>query len=475
MINWKWESFEDYLKSNLFSFSDPGPLHAPIREFTLKRDDNLRSVLETFATQNAKSNAVNYPAGTVQINTDTATLSDPMGSTVTLTAIQLRNYNRSLNPDPALGGMHEISFVHSVEGQTKNKNEVKYVIDWLANVETAFSWPDATENEIETTTKLKIGSGDHAQTLTHTGRMGGGFSSNCVKINIEGHDVFLSTAKPETAVKVRKPGFILYVGNPSEELREKIRHSLAFSLGIYLVHLGHSTFCQDCRLISFKAITAYSLGGRAFEISPIPPAPLGAGEWDITPQVLSQMVNSICSHYDELNFRSLSWAYWHAVSATPHIAAVHYGAAVEALQREYVKHNRATYNTALLCQGHWSLLKRAAEAVVATMPVSHQTKVMLKNKISGLNSKPQSVLLEEVLSNLGITLSEVEKAAWKHRHNAGHGNYTKPDDSVRLIRETKLLKLRFNRMLLAITNASNSYYDYYTIGQPIRNLSDPIP
>ena len=100
---------------------------------------------------------------------------------------------------------------------------------------------------------------------------------------------------------------------------------------------------------------------------------------------------------------------------------------------------------------------------------------ILQNKISGLNSKPQSVLLDELLANLGLTLSEIEKAAWQHRHNAGHGNYAKPEESTRLIRETKLLRLRFIRMVLAITKASELYYDYYTLGRPTRKIPEAIP
>jgi hypothetical protein len=109
------------------------------------------------------------------------------------------------------------------------------------------------------------------------------------------------------------------------------------------------------------------------------------------------------------------------------------------------------------------------------MQIADETKQILINKISGLNRKPQSVLLDEVLSAIGLNLSEVEKTAWKRRNEAGHGIHAKPGEHGRLIRETKLLRLRFVRMLFAITKASDIYYDYYTINRPIRKLFDPIP
>lgn len=476
MCDWEWESFDSFTNSSVFTFSDPGPLHAPINKFTIKRDADLELILETVSGQDAKSNAISHPPGTVRTNTDTATLLSVGGTTtVTLTGVQPLTHIRSISPNPALGELQEKSSIHELTGHTQNQNEPKYAIDWLANVEGCFLWPDTTDDAIVTTKTLTIGSGENAPTLTHTGKQGGG-SRNCVKLNVEGNEIYLCTSASQSAKEIKKPGFILYIGTPTEEFREKVRVCLSFSLGVYLVHLGHSIFCKDWHLVSFKAISAYALGGRAFEIPPAPPAPLGMKyEWEIDRAILSRMVNSICTHYDALNFRSLNWAFWHAVCATPHIAAVHYGAAVEALQRAYVKYNPATYQTTLLCHGHWSILKHAANAAVAAMPISNQTKKILQNKISGLNSKPQSVLLDEVLSNLDLTLSELEQAAWKHRHDAGHGSYAKPEESTRLIRETKLLRLRFNRMVFAITKASDTYYDYYTLNRPTRKLRDSIP
>jgi hypothetical protein len=322
---------------------------------------------------------------------------------------------------------------------------------------------------------LTIGRDANAPTLTYTGTSKGG-SRNCVKLTVDGYDLFFCASDTRSVTGVRKSGFILYIGIPSEELREKIRISISFSLGIFLVYLGYSTFCADWHLVSYRAINAYALDGRAFEIPPTPPAPLGVKyEWELDPVIFSRMVNSICKHYDILNFRSLSWAFWHAVCAPSHIAAVHYGAAVEALQRAYVKHNPTIYKSTLLGCDHWDILNQAANGAIAGMPISDRTMKILKNKISGLNSKPQSVILDELLVNLGLTLSEIEQAAWKHRHNAGHGNYAKPEESTRVIRETKLLRLRFVRMIFAITNASENYYDYYTLERPLRKVQEGIP
>jgi len=38
-----------------------------------------------------------------------------------------------------------------------------------------------------------------------------------------------------------KPGCIIYVGNPDEEFRKKVRTAISFALGVYLVDLGSAS------------------------------------------------------------------------------------------------------------------------------------------------------------------------------------------------------------------------------------------
>ena len=46
---------------------------------------------------------------------------------------------------------------------------------------------------------------------------------------------------------------------------------------------------------------------------------------------LTRAVNALVSSYDELDLANLSWAYWHACAATPHITPAHFGAAIEGI------------------------------------------------------------------------------------------------------------------------------------------------
>jgi hypothetical protein len=48
-------------------------------------------------------------------------------------------------------------------------------------------------------------------------------------------------------------------------------------------------------------------------------------------------------------------------------------------------------------------------------------------------------------------------------------------EELDVIRDIKLLKLMFHRMLLRIINGADNYHDCATPGFPIRQLADPVP
>lgn len=99
---------------------------------------------------------------------------------------------------------------------------------------------------------------------------------------------------------------------------------------------------------------------------------------------------------------------------------------------------------------------------------------ILRNKVSGLNGALQSIVTDNLLSGLGLTLGHREsEAASLVRNKSALGK----DDEVEIewIRNLMIARIRFHRMLLAMTNASDQYYDYFTIGRPTRSLAESIP
>ncbi|MGH7084046.1 MAG: hypothetical protein ACREFN_03555, partial [Acetobacteraceae bacterium] len=88
---------------------------------------------------------------------------------------------------------------------------------------------------------------------------------------------------------------------------------------------------------------------------------------------------------------------------------------------------------------------------------------------------PRPETMQRLLKVLKIELGEDERRAWARRDHAAHGNELKQEDQLGAIRDTKLLRGIFDRMLLRITNGSDTYHDYASLNFPIRNLSDAVP
>jgi hypothetical protein len=185
------------------------------------------------------------------------------------------------------------------------------------------------------------------------------------------------------------------------------------------------------------------------------------------------MVNALYTKYDALNFGVVSWAYWHAAAATPHIAAVHFGAALESLQRAYFNSSSTPPVETVVDEPTWEKIRTALEASLAPLGLAPKTLDVFKNKIRNLNSRSQHSTSKDLMDQLGLILSSREKQAHDARHKSAHGKDDEVD--VEWIRDLKLLRVLFHRILLAMTQANDEYYDYFSLGNPIRKVKEPVP
>jgi hypothetical protein len=214
--------------------------------------------------------------------------------------------------------------------------------------------------------------------------------------------------------------------------------------------------------------------GHAIALPPTPPCPLGPRAFlDIDAAKLSRMVNAIYAKYEDLNFGVVSWAYWHAVTATPHIAAVHFGAALESLQRAYFGSTATPASSKIVNDEIWDKIRVSLESSLDRTDLPAETRETFKNKIRNLNSRSQHSTSKDLVDELGLVLGKREKEAHDARHASAHGKDDEVD--VEWIRDIKLLRIRFHRIFLAMTGASDEYYDYFTIGHPIRRVKESVP
>jgi hypothetical protein len=477
MTGWDHEFAVQYINDGLFHVTDPGPLRAPVIDFSLRRDKALDLILETKTAPDAKSTAPEHPSGTVRITTECASIENIGGVKVTLRGVIPYRVRTSINYRTRQDEHVEEAKIHALEAMVRSGIEGRYTIDWFENLPISpFVWPDFVKTKIETATTRKFGLGDDGITLFSTDSEQSS-SRTAAKIVVAGTEVYVCALRRRDNDDLVKPGCIVYVGNPDEEFRKKVRTAISFALGVYLVDLGSAVYSKDWDIVSFKSRSAYSIGRKVLDLAVLPPAPMGM-RWqhEIDRVPFTRLVNAVFHKYEVLDFGNLSWAYWHALCATPHIVSVHFGAAIEMLLRQYAATKPDQFPRGIVTdRAMWKRLSGQVEEAVAKLEIPEEKKNALRENIGGLNRVHQRDTMDAILKDIGIALGADESQAWKRRNDAAHGIAMEAGEELDVIRDMKLLKVMFHRMLLRIINGADSYHDYATPGFPIRKLADPVP
>lgn len=476
MYGWQWESFEEFVKSYAPVVDDHGPLAGPIHRFSIQRSSDLSLRMETEAPESAHEPPSPHPPGTVRINDDRVTFHNTYGLELEAIGVHAARTNRHLE-GVAPGVTTQSVVIHRLVGKLPNASPPHFVVDWLENVPSQYFWYDNIESKGSDSTTVVLGGlpPDRPKLEMKGSASTGGSSWAAAGLDVDGTQLYLCQLDKIKDTHAKKPGCIVYVGVPTDEFRGRVRRCLSYALGSYFVYLGKSRFDAEWHLTDFEAVDPYSMRGQAVKLGPMPPSPLGGprGFWDVEPARLSRMVNALYAKYDALNFGVVSWAHWHAVTATPHIAAVHFGAALESLQRAYFNSSSTPPIGTVVDEPTWEKIRSALETSLAPLGLAPKTLDVFKNEIRNLNSRSQHSTSKDLMDQLGIILSSREKQAHDARHESAHGKDDEVD--VEWIRDLKLLRVLFHRILLAMTQANDEYYDYFTLGNPIRKVKEPIP
>ena len=84
--------------------------------------------------------------------------------------------------------------------------------------------------------------------------------------------------------------------------------------------------------------------------------------------------------------------------------------------------------------------------------------------------------MEKLFNLLNIELTDLESHTWRQRNIPAHGK--KIENDIDYIRGVKILRTLFNRLILKISNASEYYFDYYSLGNEksykLRSITDGI-
>jgi hypothetical protein len=470
---WEWECLTGYLST--CSIVECGPLHGPVEQFKLTRNEDLKLILETVSAMGSSSKAQPVLTGTVRMSVEEVLLTGSSGDTAIAHGVVPYSLRDSHGTTLSDSLKTERSQVHIVEWKAAGEQETAHTIQWLENMPDHFVWPHSV-NRKSTEGSVVTYRGDDLDIEINDSFDSGGFSRSCAHLSLNGLELFIVKADNLEIGNIRSPGFIIYKGSPSDEVQAKVRNILSFCLGQFLVDLGFTYFDQHWRPVYFKARSAHTMHGAAFKLITMPPALLNSRSYnEIDKSTLEHMMKALWDVYDSFDLQNVLWAYWHAAAAPMHIAAVHYGAAIESLQRKYAEQLGTRFKTTLLDVDPWKILSTQIEKLVSDLDDDDKIKALLIRKIPSLNFAPQSTVMERFLIALGIEGGTVELSAWNKRNRAAHGSKILENKFIEVIRDNKALMILLNRILLAISGASRQYCNYYTPGHPVSELATPIP
>ncbi len=222
-----------------------------------------------------------------------------MGLKAVAVGVHVHETHTKWHDDPAQGELVQYWLTGSVFAGGR---DIAFVVDWLENLDSVFIWPDTIKTSSNNESTVTLGTGAGSITIRDSSSGPEGSRRQCVRLVIDGQNLFVCCAEKSKADRHSKRGYIVYDGNPSADFRDQVRRCLSFALGLYLVYLGYTAFDSQWASIQFEAVSAYSLNGRAFNLGPMPPAPLGARyEWEIDPAMLSRSANALFAEYKNLN------------------------------------------------------------------------------------------------------------------------------------------------------------------------------
>jgi hypothetical protein len=172
MFDWKNHSI-DLINELKFKIADPGPLHAPVHKFKIRRDEKLDLLIETEAAIDAKSSAQNHPSGTIYISTEKVKIEHPFSSAKgELIGVQ------TLDVSQVGDKLQETATVHELTLALFQSDQAAYTIEWLDNFPRKYLWPDSVNTVTENSTNITLANeGDEIIIREGEHRRGGGQSA----------------------------------------------------------------------------------------------------------------------------------------------------------------------------------------------------------------------------------------------------------------------------------------------------------
>ena len=296
------ETFETILNEGMFFIKDAGPLHGPVKGFSIRRDETGEITLDTTTVGSQLPSSADHPPGTIFTSHECVEFVGPNGVQAIARGVIPVSHVANISVSDRIGTTRQTSRVHEVEVSCQPDIDGHYLVEWLENLDRSIYFPDNINFRQKVEQQLEF-TGSHESIsieLVISEHSGG---SKCLHMDIHGISLFICTFGTRKGDGESGNGFILYRGVPSDEFRLRIRETLSFCFGRYLVFLGHSIFDPKWQLVKTKSVSAYSIHGRVYNLPTHLPSPLPhPSNLSIDVSRLKNLVQAIFDSYERLDF-----------------------------------------------------------------------------------------------------------------------------------------------------------------------------
>ncbi len=470
MSIWKWDPFEEFLcKTQLRAEANEFNLTSDVN-LSLKRDSDYKIELHATGPARGSKPTKTLPLGTIYRNESQILLQSHLGQ-ISLHSVHHSNSNTSISRHSTTTDTFSIEKMCFMSSSDRLP---EYTVEHVANLPDHYIWPDSNNFSSKTQNLMKFGAIPDLE--ISSGASSKSASYNCIHIKINDEDVIIG--KEKDAKNVKNSGYIFFRGHPPEQFRRLIRDALSFAFGFQIIYFGYTSLTFTGSIIALEAITPHTMGGRAWQSSGSPPAPITSMDGrsnQLDKLLVQRIVQGFVSNSSKYNIANIPWRLWYAEAAAYFMKPAYYGALIEGIQKAYLDDNTNNIDRTIIKKASFKKHKRFIEKYIKKVcNCEHEIK-LFTDKLNNSNVAPQKILASRFFSHLGLSLGNLENNAWNKRNDAAHGNSIADDDVINYMRDTKILRIILNRVILHLTDASEFYVDEYTIGHAVRRLSDQIP
>lgn len=470
---WDWEYFTELQFENVrldAGHTDAIALHSAL----LLRDEDRRIELTTQSADAIGKITPQRAMGETYIDNSYSKLFTP-NYTIELLGIGQKKIKENLISEgiDKFTTTFDIQHVKLLVNSMEDSGVVK-IIDYVANLPVnQYIWPNGYVENIDDETPNRTYFG-FEEVSVRCAVKEWCVNRSSMMLSIGGYTIIVGRFDSNSAPQPGA-GYILYVGNPNEDERSRIRQSMSFAFGCPLVYFSSIGLNAQDHVVYGQLKAAQSSNGAFFKIPSIPPAPITVENSNMLDATAFQRIaQGIYNFKNQCDLDSLLWKMQYSEIAPYFMKPAYYGSLIERLQENYIELHGADLGRTLVPKKYFRYFKQPVLRYLDKLKLPLDLHGEFSNRINNANLAPRRVITERFFNLLGLELGEIENQAWKNRNDAAHGNVIEIEEQPLFIRRTRILKIILNRIILKITNGSDSYIDYFTLNYAIRDLEHSI-